>query len=637
MTDLSPSAPARRGFEARVRLAPVAAVLGLALVVAALASGWAQGISWPGAGAAYGLAAAAVVATVIGWRGKSNLGLYGAWTLSIAAAAVVYWNLILHVSRTAEAAQVAFHAAALAAAVVPLIGFSRLVSPAKATLVGCSAAAALLAFEWLALARSLTVDEAALHDIQWAGEGWHFEKHPVLGQVYWPWGWMKAWYPTNERNYFEVETPTDAVDMRSFRIDAVEHIVLEVVRPETPDGVLSLTYRPGDGPSAPPVAVHAGLPVVPGQEYRLSFEARSAGGRQRVSARVDQWLEGKSEVLATEEFGLGEDWREFSLPATALRQPGSAFVRLSPVAPLARLEVRQVQFVGQRPLPQPKQRYAVSYNFNGDGFRDRPWRLEAASGVTRVAMLGDSFTVGYGVHARDLASRRLEDELNSGRSSPGYEVMNFGTIGFSSRQERACFNLCVAKYRPQIVLLMMVANDPVSMEEETELGATHLWKKMQQSSGLTREMYRRRWEAIEEIKQQYEEKCVPEILGLVEECRLAGAKLLVVYYRFSDEANWQKMVRVVDAALEGRSVPTIDLYPALRAEHDFESLKVHAVDGHPNEIANRVAATELARKLRELGWLSDAEGTSAAAETAAAEANAPADTAPPSDQPLNSP
>lgn len=615
-------------FESRVRLAPVLATLGALLAAAVVASGLTHGVKSSGGFLAYALAIVALGASAGGlWR-RSSVAQYGAWALALAAVGALYAFRQMHVSPRAEAANVALNYTALAAAVIPAVAWLRVATPAKALLLGGSLAAALIGWEWYALVQSLQIKDETLHDVHWIGDGWHHQRHPTMGLVYRPWGWMKAWYPTNVRDYFEIEAPSDVLDMRSFRLQVEDGAEALLSRPERRDQPVTLAYRAASSEARPPVAIYAIPAVVPGAKYALSLQARSPA-RQRLRVEIAQTDHQQYKILTHAEWALTTEWQPLALATQAVDFGGEMHLKLVPMAPESRLEFQDIRVSGPSQQPAHGDRYSVSYAFNGEGFRDRDWSPDAPPGVTRIAMLGDSFTVGYGVHAWDLASRRLENELNSA-GDRRVEVMNFATVGFSSRQERACFEASIVKHHPQIVLLMMVANDPVSMEEENDMGSAHLFKKMEQSSGLTREAYRRRWEAIEAIKQQYDEKCVPEIRALADGCRRIGCQLLVVYYRFSDEPNWRKMVQDIDRALAGSEIPTHDLYAALRAEHDAEALKVHPLDAHPNEIANRLAADDLANKLRTLGWLDSAarEPAERADETSPAEPSASTSAAP---------
>ena len=64
------------------------------------------------------------------------------------------------------------------------------------------------------------------------------------------------------------------------------------------------------------------------------------------------------------------------------------------------------------------------------GMRDRPDRTRAKPpGTRRIAVVGSSVVMGYGVRDGETFTRLLEDRLNAGRApgTPRYEVLNFGT------------------------------------------------------------------------------------------------------------------------------------------------------------------------------------------------------------------
>ena len=80
---------------------------------------------------------------------------------------------------------------------------------------------------------------------------------------------------------------------------------------------------------------------------------------------------------------------------------------------------------------------------NRYGMRDRPDRTrEKPPGVRRVAFVGSSVVMGWGVGDDETFARLVEDRLNAGAPAPRYELLNFGT-GKSSAIQR----LAVAERR----------------------------------------------------------------------------------------------------------------------------------------------------------------------------------------------
>jgi hypothetical protein len=62
---------------------------------------------------------------------------------------------------------------------------------------------------------------------------------------------------------------------------------------------------------------------------------------------------------------------------------------------------------------------------------------------------------------------------------------------------------------------------------------------------------------------------------------------------------WGKLAEAVTEGLRGTGVPVLNLKDALlRDGRNVDELQVHAIDGHPNEIAHRIAAEEIERFLR---------------------------------------
>ena len=92
--------------------------------------------------------------------------------------------------------------------------------------------------------------------------------------------------------------------------------------------------------------------------------------------------------------------------------------------------------------------------------------------------------------------------------------------------------------------------------------------------------------------------------------RQSGARLVVVIFRFYRNAEeWLQLVSEVTQGLEGTGIPVLDLGPALLANHHSKEFWGHAHDGHPNDIAHRIAAEASIAALADLGWLPPVAGS----------------------------
>ena len=97
---------------------------------------------------------------------------------------------------------------------------------------------------------------------------------------------------------------------------------------------------------------------------------------------------------------------------------------------------------------------------NTHGMRDRERMLAKAPGVFRIAVVGDSFTFGFGVENEQTYPSVLEALLNGSARSPHYEVLNFGVGGYSTHDEALVLRHRVMAWDPDLILVGYVSNDP---------------------------------------------------------------------------------------------------------------------------------------------------------------------------------
>jgi len=96
----------------------------------------------------------------------------------------------------------------------------------------------------------------------------------------------------------------------------------------------------------------------------------------------------------------------------------------------------------------------ITNSYNSRGFRDVEHSIQRSPGITRIVVLGDSVTEGYGVKAEFLFVRQLQESLGD-----KYEVVNLSMAGLNTPQEVHLFQKEGLQYDPSLVILNVVLND----------------------------------------------------------------------------------------------------------------------------------------------------------------------------------
>jgi lysophospholipase L1-like esterase len=339
------------------------------------------------------------------------------------------------------------------------------------------------------------------------------------------------------------------------------------------------------------------------RRYAVRFGAR-ADARRRIGCMVGQNHAPWRVFSPYLEVEVDSDWRSFECPFVANGSDSNARIVFDLATSDVPVDLRNVVL---RDLSSgrdvaPARQFLVDYRFNSLGFRGPDYAIPIPEGTFRVLALGDSYTLGAGLYEPDTFAAQLENRLNAAAGAPGgparFEVVNGGVSGYSTEQERISYELFSSAYTPQVVLLTVVSNDDLSYVDEMDLGYVSSSEELSVSNLWARLDRLRRPERVYDYS-----ATVREILRLQKSCRERGAGLAVVIFRHAPWEPWPRLVRDVTEGLRGTSIPVLDLGQALLEGHRPDELTVHPTDGHPNEIAHRLAAEEIERFLRTEGLL----------------------------------
>ena len=330
-------------------------------------------------------------------------------------------------------------------------------------------------------------------------------------------------------------------------------------------------------------------------------------------------------------------------------------------SPAVALYIEHDWFLGWRHRPGARVEFPQgSYAINSLGLRDRERGYDPPSGTQRVLVLGDSFAEGFSVPFEDMVSQVLERDLSAPKCP--VEVINGGTVGYSTDQEYLFYHQEGARYHARVVVLFFFYNDiltkldhPVAARQPLPastrprarppypwgsaalewarkrlaaapqayraLAALGLWPPLRTApTPLEMQVYERRPHSI--VSEGWK-RTNGLLQALNDKVKAHGARLLVVYVPSKleiserdwgltrleygvDDSVWDRgqVARLLIRAGESAGFPVLDLTRPLRdADSALLGGPYHPHGGHWNALGHRVAARSVERFLREQRWL----------------------------------
>ncbi|WP_165226841.1 SGNH/GDSL hydrolase family protein [Aquisphaera insulae] len=257
---------------------------------------------------------------------------------------------------------------------------------------------------------------------------------------------------------------------------------------------------------------------------------------------------------------------------------------------------------------------------NSHGMHSPEVALEKPPGTFRIAVLGASMDMGWGVTFQETYSHRLERWLNNHNRlhnlAPGrqFEVLNFAVAAYSPLQRLESLRRKAMAFKPDLVIYSATMLDLRLME-------IHLCDALRTRSDLTYDFVRQTLDeagvtpdelAVEGDRLIYKDaikaKVQPRYWDLYDrtlerlaaECRGAGVPLLVVIVPRVGKADAPSAraepVARLKALAAHHALPAYDLTASFD-RYDPASLEIAAWDDHPNALGHRRLFLALARSL----------------------------------------
>jgi lysophospholipase L1-like esterase len=252
---------------------------------------------------------------------------------------------------------------------------------------------------------------------------------------------------------------------------------------------------------------------------------------------------------------------------------------------------------------------------NSLGFREGEITAKA-EGVTRIVVVGDSFTYGQGVNRQERYTERLDSALG-----PQIEILNFGDPGANYDTHLANMELALEIAKPDVVVLQWLFND-VQPADERGPGPMNLagpfhrfiqpysalyfvlnlgFKQLQTDLGLAPSTnYFDKFADPASIPAVAAQARLEAVLDMPAAADLPYGMILwpaLYNLRFTfDEALFNQVL----AVCAERDISCLDLRPALAAAPTDASLMVNSYDAHPSKLAHQLAAEAALPWLKEL-------------------------------------
>lgn len=246
----------------------------------------------------------------------------------------------------------------------------------------------------------------------------------------------------------------------------------------------------------------------------------------------------------------------------------------------------------------------------------------------RILVVGDSFTWGANVLEEDAYPDRLAVRLAKWHGEGRYEVVNFSRPGWNTGHELAAARAFIPRIDPDALIVGYVLNDAEPMSRvalERLRGPSHAPRTPE--SALSQYLYARSrayrllFDKLENVRRRralvryYHSLYRYEPAWTYTRESLAGFKaladerdipfLLVVFPIFDSQLDWRykyhDLHQVMHRTAEQLDIDLLDLLPVYRDVDARRLASVPFTDGHPSELAHRIAAQAILERLVERG------------------------------------
>ncbi len=245
-----------------------------------------------------------------------------------------------------------------------------------------------------------------------------------------------------------------------------------------------------------------------------------------------------------------------------------------------------------------------SIRINALGMRDDEYALEKPPGSYRIALLGSSLVMGWGVDQGQPFESLLEARLNrEGGPWQRLEIWNFAVNGYTSLSQASLMKARVPAAHPDALYLVAHIEDAFFIKQQFAKAIRRGVKLPDWLAEIARKANvdantPPAW-AAHRLEPFWAEMTERSLATIAERGRAEGMELVWIYLpgvtEQADKAAERKQFLMDMASKAGFRI--VDL-TGLYGDHDREKLSVAPWDSHPNEEAHKLIAEMLYERLK---------------------------------------
>jgi alginate O-acetyltransferase complex protein AlgI len=233
------------------------------------------------------------------------------------------------------------------------------------------------------------------------------------------------------------------------------------------------------------------------------------------------------------------------------------------------------------------------------GMRDQDYDLHPPPNTFRIALLGPSNVMGWGVGDGETFEALIEKRLNKehgGQRFAKFEILNFGVPGYTPPQELVSLERSLA-FSPNAVFYVAVGREPSQSAEFLAAVARQgrdipypELKAIVTKAGVTKGM--EEVDALRRMEPFHEEILSAVYRRVGDECRKRGIVPVWIFLPQVREGPWQEETPAAVRAAQDAGFLTLNLADVYKGQ-DLAAIRLAEWDQHPNARAHRLIAARL--------------------------------------------